>query len=95
MAMYTVRTFQVHHTRVIMIYYTYNFCVFIFLNNLFFKAKKKKNMPLGRTIYQYHYTNWPDHGTPDHPLPILSFVNKSAGANPTEAGPIVVHCRYI
>ncbi|KAL5237711.1 hypothetical protein ACI65C_005121 [Semiaphis heraclei] len=70
MAMYTVRTFQVHHTR----------------------AKKKKNMPLGRTIYQYHYTNWPDHGTPDHPLPILSFVNKSAGANPADAGPIVVHC---
>ncbi|XP_060848489.1 tyrosine-protein phosphatase 99A-like isoform X2 [Rhopalosiphum padi] len=70
MAMYTVRTFQVHHTR----------------------AKKKKNMPLGRTIYQYHYTNWPDHGTPDHPLPILSFVDKSAGANPPDAGPIVVHC---
>lgn len=70
MAMYTVRTFQVHHTR----------------------AKKKKNVPLGRTIYQYHYTNWPDHGTPDHPLPILSFVNKSAGANPADAGPIVVHC---
>lgn len=70
MAMYTVRTFQVHHTR----------------------AKKKKNVPLGRTIYQYHYTNWPDHGTPDHPLPILSFVDKSAGANPADAGPIVVHC---
>ncbi|XP_050425716.1 tyrosine-protein phosphatase 99A-like isoform X2 [Adelges cooleyi] len=70
MAMYTVRTFQVHHMR----------------------SKKKKNALSGRTIYQYHYTNWPDHGTPDHPLPILSFINKSSGANPPEAGPIVVHC---
>ncbi|XP_050529744.1 tyrosine-protein phosphatase 99A-like isoform X3 [Daktulosphaira vitifoliae] len=70
MAMYTVRTFQINHTR----------------------TKKKKNLASGRTIYQYHYTNWPDHGTPDHALPILSFINKSSGANPSEAGPIVVHC---
>ncbi|KAF0312846.1 Tyrosine-protein phosphatase 99A [Amphibalanus amphitrite] len=41
---------------------------------------------------KYHYTNWPDHGIPDSPLPILSFVRKSAAANPDGAGPIVVHC---
>lgn len=45
-----------------------------------------------KMVYQYHYTNWPDHGTPDHPLPVLHFVKKSAAANPTEAGPIIVHC---
>lgn len=29
---------------------------------------------------------------PDHPLPVLSFVRKSAAANPPTAGPIIVHC---
>ena len=48
-----------------------------------------------RTIYQYHYTNWPDHGVPDHPLPILSFVRRSAAANGDGAGPILVHCRSV
>ena len=46
-------------------------------------------------VYQYHYTNWPDHGIPENPLPILSFVRKSAAANPEGAGPIVVHCRSV
>ncbi|KAK4304169.1 hypothetical protein Pmani_023889 [Petrolisthes manimaculis] len=56
------------------------------------KVKSRKCGGGERTIYQYHYTNWPDHGTPDHPLPVLSFVRKSAAANPDDAGPIIVHC---
>ncbi|XP_017038955.1 tyrosine-protein phosphatase 99A isoform X5 [Drosophila ficusphila] len=56
------------------------------------KLKKKKQCNTEKLVYQYHYTNWPDHGTPDHPLPVLNFVKKSSAANPAEAGPIVVHC---
>ncbi|KAL1129503.1 hypothetical protein AAG570_012448 [Ranatra chinensis] len=56
------------------------------------KVKRKKYGTAERVVQQFHYTNWHDHGTPDHPLPILSFVNKSSAANHTNSGPIVVHC---
>lgn len=56
------------------------------------KLKKKKSQSAERTVLQFHYTNWPDHGTPEHPLPILSFVRQSSAANPIGAGPIIVHC---
>ena len=58
----------------------------------FFQLKKKKSIHTERIVLQFHYTNWPDHGTPEHPLPILSFVRQSAAANPVGAGPIIVHC---
>ncbi|QQP42113.1 Uncharacterized protein FKW44_016677, partial [Caligus rogercresseyi] len=45
-----------------------------------------------REILQYHYTSWPDHGVPAHPLPVLSFIRRSSRSNPPEGGPIIVHC---
>ncbi|CAH0599141.1 unnamed protein product [Chrysodeixis includens] len=42
----------------------------------------------GRSVVQYHYTVWPDHGTPRHPLAVLPFV-KAAGKHPST---VLVHC---
>lgn len=45
-----------------------------------------------RTILQYHYKNWPDHGVPSNALEFANFVKASSQANPIGAGPVVVHC---
>ncbi|CAB3242766.1 unnamed protein product [Arctia plantaginis] len=42
----------------------------------------------GRVVVQYHYTVWPDHGTPRHPLAVLPFV-KAAAKHPAT---VLVHC---
>ncbi|XP_075986978.1 uncharacterized protein LOC142983798 isoform X2 [Anticarsia gemmatalis] len=42
----------------------------------------------GRSVVQYHYTVWPDHGTPRHPLAVLPFV-KAAAKHPAT---VLVHC---
>ena len=50
-----------------------------------------------RTIYQFHFTSWPDHRVPQDPGCVLNFleeVNKCQELiiKEGETGPIVVHC---
>ena len=58
------------------------------------QKRKGKGEPVveGGTVYQYHYTAWPDHGVPLHALPLISFVRNSAAANPEPDSPVLVHC---
>ena len=60
-------------------------------------AVEKEGCEHIRTIYHYHFTAWPDHGVPSDPGCVLNFlheVNKKQECI-EDAGPIIVHCRYI
>ncbi|CAH3121828.1 unnamed protein product [Porites lobata] len=50
--------------------------------------------PIPRTIYQFHYTGWPDHGVPKDPSTVLHIVHEvnSRQQSIPMAGPIIVHC---
>ncbi|XP_066512489.1 receptor-type tyrosine-protein phosphatase F isoform X4 [Hoplias malabaricus] len=45
-----------------------------------------------REVRQFQFMAWPDHGVPEYPTPILSFLRRVKACNPPDAGPMVVHC---
>ena len=46
-----------------------------------------------RSVTQYHYTSWPDHGTPE-PLDLVLFHNHVMTSRASsDTSPLVVHCR--
>ncbi|XP_032826470.1 receptor-type tyrosine-protein phosphatase delta isoform X28 [Petromyzon marinus] len=45
-----------------------------------------------REVRQFQFTAWPDHGVPEYPTPFLAFLRRVKACNPSDAGPMVVHC---
>ncbi|MGH0188452.1 UNVERIFIED_CONTAM: hypothetical protein FKN15_030619, partial [Acipenser sinensis] len=43
-----------------------------------------------RTVKQFHYRAWPDHGTPRKPLSLLCLIRQANSW--LSAGPMIVHC---
>lgn len=56
---------------------------------------KKEDHNSSRTIFQYHFTAWPDHGVPSDPGCVLNFLHEVNRKQQSieGAGAIVVHCR--
>uniref|UniRef100_A0AAX7VBI4 Tyrosine-protein phosphatase non-receptor type n=1 Tax=Astatotilapia calliptera TaxID=8154 RepID=A0AAX7VBI4_ASTCA len=50
-----------------------------------------------RTVWQYHFRAWPDHGVPTDPGGVLDFLEEVNLKQESilDAGPITVHCRYL
>ena len=47
-----------------------------------------------RRVFQYHFTAWPNHGTPDDPIPFLEFQMKVSGSVKVtnDTAPLLIHC---
>ena len=57
----------------------------------------KDEVAMTRTVYQYHFTAWPDKWVPKDPGPVLNFLDdiNDKQEKIDDAGPIVVHCRSV
>ncbi|KAJ2160977.1 Tyrosine-protein phosphatase non-receptor type 13 [Coemansia sp. RSA 552] len=46
-----------------------------------------------RTVTQLHFTEWPDHGVPQSPVPMLRLIKElRSRVSPSPATPVIVHC---
>ncbi|KAK8774600.1 hypothetical protein V5799_010867 [Amblyomma americanum] len=45
-----------------------------------------------RTVVQFHFTTWPDHGVPLYPDSLLAFLRRIRDFQPHDDHPVIVHC---
>lgn len=48
-----------------------------------------------RTIYHFHYKNWPDHHVPSSIEPILELIRDIRCYQPEDRVPVCIHCRWV
>lgn len=51
-----------------------------------------QNQDTKRTLIQFHYIAWPDHGVPESTAGILTMLKKCRDARTASSGPMLVHC---
>lgn len=52
----------------------------------------KSGSPSKRVVKQFHYTAWPDHGVPAHPLSLVEMVEMAKAHAPSSKAPLLLHC---
>ena len=57
-----------------------------------FTLKRVGHFDAIREVRQFQFTAWPDHGVPRHPTPFLMFLRRVKLMNPSDAGPLIIHC---
>ncbi|XP_053098317.1 receptor-type tyrosine-protein phosphatase F-like isoform X2 [Pangasianodon hypophthalmus] len=53
---------------------------------------EKNGLIVKREVRHFQFMAWPDHGVPEYPASILAFLRRVKACNPSDAGPMVVHC---
>ncbi|CAG2109994.1 unnamed protein product, partial [Medioppia subpectinata] len=56
------------------------------------RTLKVKADSIERTVCQFHYQTWPDHGVPNSVHPILELVRLMRDVQISETRPILIHC---
>ena len=46
-----------------------------------------------KSLRQFHFMKWPDHGVPQYATPLLNFLRLVRDYFAPETGPTVIHCR--
>lgn len=67
-----------------------NFCIRTFL-----LSDMSSGTPNTKEVFQFHYTTWPDFGTPNSPKEFLQFLKKVRDMgvmSSADVGPPIVHC---